>query len=676
MVNILIYFMSWQVMHHLGVETTETAQKNTDDAVIYTSSRNTTKTDLRLLLECVKFQMDCPEQQKTALVSINSICEKKEHNVDLLREMGGVMFVCNLFKSDVVHPNVKQTALFTLSTLAEANVYCKNNLCQREMFLDLCAYMKEKNTSLKEKSVSVYLLSVLVANNKAGQTLAQTTGCIDTLLNLFRNMFPESTADPDHACLWVLVSNALCGCVNNPQNEEAQQVCVSSFPQIKMWLRQIPLPGFEVFRYLCFFIAMTVSNNEGVQRNFAATGLLEILISMLIRLASESDTNLSSHQLLIIIIKTVSACIDNNANLSAGLACYSVVVHLVTLLTCPHLNCEDRLAVVILLGHFTEASEEHQSQLVQCGGLPLIITLLAEDADKEVRKFATFILQTCKQAITSLGIPGPKQEEDEKLDTEAAEESGPVSFPATSQLLQEGCQSLNPKTLSVLKMLGSSKVANTTEKKEAGGRCVKSAKPCAGKDRAESSRRNVSCSLCNGTGFLNQFQGQPREDGRDTHAKDRPPLNSPEQDLVPRVIKFSDAKKLQDSDIFKERRQKEESRNNERCAVCVIPFERVTSRTFAYVLESCRQMCEIHKVLLEATERFKAPHRRSLLKGENVVVDPTNKEPERDSVRTPQRTLARPRIPCLNLKNVILTPIHKGAQQKLPKRIIKLYNEK
>ncbi|XP_049579846.1 telomere repeats-binding bouquet formation protein 1 isoform X2 [Syngnathus scovelli] len=662
-------------MHHLGVETTETAQKNTDDAVIYTSSRNTTKTDLRLLLECVKFQMDCPEQQKKALVSINSICEKKEHNVDLLREMGGVMFVCNLLKSDAVHPNVKQTALFTLGTLAEANVYCKNNLCQREMFLDLCAYMKEKNTSLKQKSVSVYLLSVLVANNKAGQTLAQTTGCIDILLNLFSNMFPESTANSAHVCLWVSVSNALCGCVNNPQNEKAQQVCVSSFPHIKMWLRQIPLPGFEVFRYLCFFIAMTVSNN-GVQRNFAATGLLETLICMLVRLASESDTNLSSRQLIIIIIKTVSACIANNANLTAGLAHYSVVDHLVTLLTCPHLNCEDRLAVLILLGHFTEASEEHQSQLVQCGGLPLIITLLAEDADKEVRKFATFILQTCKQAITSLGIPGPKQEEDEKLDTEVAEESGPVSFPATSQLLQEGCQSLNPKTLGVLKMLDSSKVANTTEKIEAGGRCVKSAKPCAGKDMAESSRRNVSCSLCNGTGFLNQFPGQLRHDGRDTHTKDRPPLNSPEQDQVPRVIKFSDAKKLQDSDIFKERRQEEESRNNERCAVCVIPFERVTSRTFAYVLESCCQMCEIHKVLLEATERFKAPHRRSLLKGENVVGDPTNMGPERDSVRTPQRTLARARIPCLNLKNVILTPIHKGAHQKLPKKIIKLYNDK
>lgn len=45
--------------------------------------------------------------------------------------------------------------------------------------------------------------------------------------------------------------------------------------------------------------------------------------------------------------------------------------------------------------------EEHQFQLVQCGGLPLIITLLTEDTSEEVRKAATFILQTCKQASKS-----------------------------------------------------------------------------------------------------------------------------------------------------------------------------------------------------------------------------------------------------------------------------------
>lgn len=44
-----------------------------------------------------------------------------EDNVELLREMGGVAFVYNLSQSNIVHADVKEAALFTLGTLAEAN---------------------------------------------------------------------------------------------------------------------------------------------------------------------------------------------------------------------------------------------------------------------------------------------------------------------------------------------------------------------------------------------------------------------------------------------------------------------------------------------------------------------------------------------------------------------------
>lgn len=47
-----------------------------------------------------------------------------EDNMDLFREMGGVVFVYNLSKSSVVHSDVKETALFTLGTLAESNCVC------------------------------------------------------------------------------------------------------------------------------------------------------------------------------------------------------------------------------------------------------------------------------------------------------------------------------------------------------------------------------------------------------------------------------------------------------------------------------------------------------------------------------------------------------------------------
>lgn len=55
------------------------------------------------------------------LVYFLFICDISEYNVDLLREMGGVVFIYNLSKSSVVHSDVKETALFTVCALAEAN---------------------------------------------------------------------------------------------------------------------------------------------------------------------------------------------------------------------------------------------------------------------------------------------------------------------------------------------------------------------------------------------------------------------------------------------------------------------------------------------------------------------------------------------------------------------------
>lgn len=35
------------------------------------------RTDLSMLLECLKFQMKCPDLQKQALLTLHSICEKR-----------------------------------------------------------------------------------------------------------------------------------------------------------------------------------------------------------------------------------------------------------------------------------------------------------------------------------------------------------------------------------------------------------------------------------------------------------------------------------------------------------------------------------------------------------------------------------------------------------------------
>uniref|UniRef100_A0A3Q3W9S8 Telomere repeat binding bouquet formation protein 1 n=1 Tax=Mola mola TaxID=94237 RepID=A0A3Q3W9S8_MOLML len=271
------------------------------------------RTDLSLLLECLKFQMKCPDLQKKALLAIHSICEKREDAVDTLREMGGVAFVYNLSKSSIVQSDVKETALFTLCTVAEANVYCKNSLCSRETFAQLAGLLMKEDITLTQKRVSVYLLSVLVSNNKSGQSLAQNTGCLDVLLCLFRYFTMLIELTPTHTYqLWVSVSSALCGCVNNPQNEEGQRICVVVFPMIKTWLQQIALPRTEILQPICSFIAMTVANNSCVQESFSALGCLDSLSLALVRQALSANTSLLSCQLCVTLSKTLSACITDN----------------------------------------------------------------------------------------------------------------------------------------------------------------------------------------------------------------------------------------------------------------------------------------------------------------------------------------------------------------------------
>ncbi|KAF1386619.1 hypothetical protein PFLUV_G00096740 [Perca fluviatilis] len=697
-----------------------------DNTVVYSSSRkvNTTRTDLSLLLECLKFQMKCPDLQKQALLAIHSICEKREDNVDLLREMGGVAFVYNLSKSSIVRSDVKETALFTLGTLAEANVYCKNSLCRKETFADLAGFLMKEDIPLTLKRVSVYLLSVLVANNKSGQTLGQTTGCLDILLQLFRTTSPVSTEATLRAAnatqtyqLWASVSSALCGCVNNPQNEDGQRICVAAFPMIKVWLQQIALPCTEIFQPICSFIAMTVANNSCVQESFSALGGLDTLTLALVRLASAADTSLLSCQLSVTISKTLSACITDNSSLASGLAQYGVVSHLFFLLTSPHLHPEDRLSVLLTLGHCTESSEEHQSQLVQCGGLPLIITLLTEDTSEEVRKAATFILQTCKQATMSLGVPEltARQGEGENvtpltnmggfrssarevlrrielLEKRQAKEAKDEQEDTEPLTLTEGLGqlSLPPALLQPLQLKERIKTIptayrqnSTLEHVEAGGdnyiqtfrnvikntsdRELKhmSSSLSMQEGKAKTSEGDVWCSMCKGTGALKSSHLRPVEGGREPHTADsqlfKPP--APVRHSVPKEIKCTDVEELQHHEMSEVGNisVEEHSLSSIRCAGCVLPFEEVTSRTFASLQSSCHHSCDMHKVLQEATEQFRTRHFNLLFRREyqDDSVEQTEPDPERVSAAEPQRSRE-------NWREVCLTPIRKGAGKGKP----------
>ncbi|KAG7217437.1 hypothetical protein INR49_021604 [Caranx melampygus] len=465
---------------------------------------------------------------------------RNKDNVDLLREMGGVAFVYNLSKSSIVHCDVKEAALFTLGTLLEANVYCKNSLCRKETFADLGRCLMKEDNPLTQKRVSVYLLSVLVANNKLGQTLAQNTGCLDILLDLFRTTFPLSidstsvVANPTHLYqLWTSVSNALCGCVNNPQN----------------------------------------------------------------------------------------------APLASGLAKYGIVSHLVSLLTCPNLNPVDRISVLLILGHCTEASVEHQSQLVQCGGLPLIITLLAEDTCEEVRKTATFILQTCKHATTAFGVRDliAKHGEDENTEDLTNMEN----FKSSAKELLNRIDLLEKKQAKLLR---------TTRK-----------------------TRTQLLQLKGELYYLYLESYLQRWSVSKTLKPTPCPFFKPSAPLrysVPKEITCTYPEELHNPEMRNVTKftAEEHLLARSRCAGCVLPFVKVTSRTFASLQTSCRHSCEMHKALQEATEQFRTRHCSLLLrrKYQDNSGELTRQNSESVSATEPQRSKEHWRV-----KEVSLTPIRK-----------------
>nr|XP_009927498.1 PREDICTED: telomere repeats-binding bouquet formation protein 1 isoform X6 [Haliaeetus albicilla] len=324
------------------------------------------KTDLNLLLECLKYQMDCPVSQKEALITIYSICQQNSEASEYFREIGGLMFINDLAKSNV-HCIVKEAALFTLGIIIESNVYCQQTLCTSALFEDLILLLMNKDSGVNLKRMSVYVILVLVSNNKSGQTYVRDTGCIGLLLRLFRTTLSTSemnlSDENTNKCyqLWSSVCSALCACVNNPQNAY-------------------------------------------VQKYFVSVGGLDTLAKVLINLMHDSCMSHSSTKLAVVVTKTLDACIANDSAMSVVLTKYHTVSELLKLLSNDTLDTGEKISIILTIGHCTEVCEENQRELLQNNGLPLMIQVLTESQDEELNKAATFVLQNCKQMTEQLSL--------------------------------------------------------------------------------------------------------------------------------------------------------------------------------------------------------------------------------------------------------------------------------
>ncbi|NXA45622.1 TERB1 protein, partial [Nothocercus julius] len=365
------------------------------------------RTDLNLLLECLKFQMDCPMSQKEALITIYSICQQNSEASEYLREIGGLMFINDLAKSSI-YCIVKEAALFTLGIIIESNVYCQQTLCTPALFEDLISFLMNKDSGVNLKRMSVYVILVLVSNNKNGQTYVRETGCIGLLLQLFRTALSISEINLSdeniNQCyqLWSSVCSTLCACVNNPQNEDNQNICCSVFSYAKEWLESCTEP--EIVRPICSFVGLTVANNSYVQKYFASVRGLDTLAKVLTKLLRNSYGSHSSTKLAVVVTKTLDACIANDSNMGVVLAKYHTVSELLKLLPNDTLDTGEKISIILTIGHCTEVCEENQYELLNNNGLPLMIQVLTESQDEELNKAATFVLQNCKQMTEQLSL--------------------------------------------------------------------------------------------------------------------------------------------------------------------------------------------------------------------------------------------------------------------------------
>uniref|UniRef100_A0A8C6YVN2 Telomere repeat binding bouquet formation protein 1 n=1 Tax=Nothoprocta perdicaria TaxID=30464 RepID=A0A8C6YVN2_NOTPE len=314
------------------------------------------KTDLNLLLECLKYQMDCPMSQKEALITIYSICQQNSEASEYLREIGGLMFINDLAKSSI-HCIVKEAALFTLGIIIESNVYCQQTLCTPALFEDLISFLMNKDSGVNLKRMSVYVILVLVSNNKNGQTYVRETGCIGLLLQLFRTALSISEINLSdeniNQCyqLWSSVCSTLCACVNNPQNDN-QNICCSVFSYAKEWLESCIEP--EIVRPICSFVGLTVANNSYVQKYFASVRGLDTLAKVLTKLLHDSCESQWSTKLAVVVTKTLDACIANDSNMGVVLAKYHTVSELLKLLPNDTLDTGEKISIILTIGHCTE----------------------------------------------------------------------------------------------------------------------------------------------------------------------------------------------------------------------------------------------------------------------------------------------------------------------------------
>ncbi|XP_018421947.1 PREDICTED: telomere repeats-binding bouquet formation protein 1 [Nanorana parkeri] len=584
------------------------------------------KTDLKLLLECLKFQMDNPELQKDTVAAIRSICQSNSDACNCFREIGGLIFIISLAKCST-HLILKEVSLYTLGVLAESNVFCQQALCTLELFEDVSTMLSDDRSSVSLKRMSVFLVLALVSNNKAGQAFVRESGCIDLLLLLFSSstvlaekMLPSvDSVDPQYQ-LWLSVCSALCATVNNPQNEENQKLCTSAFPQSDKWLRYSIQP--EIVRPVCSLIGLSVANNRFSQDYFVSLGGLDTLANVLLQLVNGVQTERLGCNLAVVVSKTLDACITENPRAVHHLSKYSIVSSLITLLSNRRLAPEDRFSIVLTLGHCTENCEPNQYELLKSNGLPLMIQVLTESQDDEIHKAATFVLQNCRHITEMLSLSVSEHSPNVK---QASTWNVPKNF---NDEFWKKAKEIYHK-LEYLQQQNNEDIADIEE-------------PAGTRDRSPTQMCKLqTASAMSRLPFLN------------SHSKQQNAMTLC-ADIIDKEISS-----ILDSHI---------PQTQLRCSGCLVTGLSMNSRNCNDILQKCPHLCDRHRVILQTEERYKGELRK-LLRGARIST-PHNSACLRSPARKMGPSFAVMVGDVMNLRTPEQTNSKRGTRKDFTKKEI------
>ncbi|XP_066204809.1 telomere repeats-binding bouquet formation protein 1 [Saccopteryx leptura] len=640
------------------------------------------KTDLNLLLECLKYQMDNPFSQKEALVTIYSVCQQNSNAGVYFREIGGLMFVKNLAKSSE-HSMVKEAALYTLGTVAEKDVYCQQTLCTSELFEDLIGFLSNNDSNTSLKRMSVYVILVLVSNNRTGQTLVRETGCIKVLTQLFRAVLSKyelNLSDKNifqSYQLWSSVCSTLCVCVNNPQNDENQMLCSSLFPDANDWLISCMKP--EIIRPICSFIGLTLANNTYVQKYFMSMGGLDVLSQVLVQLESDSHKTLSSAKLAVVVAKTVDACIADNPTFGEILSKYHIVSKLLALLLHESLDSGEKFSIILTLGHCTEDCEENQYDLFKNNGLPLMIQALTESQNEELNKAATFVLYNCKKITEKLSLreyPFDENEAEQAEDINMKEKTIEEYWKKAKEILhrieqlesegneekiqrekyKDNVSSVKINIQNALKHPHTDSIGGSShaeDKDESQSRKLQSykshglmPKSCTNEDQIktlfksanpinacyrESGQNKTLCknsSNCNQNLHEETFEQKDFVSQSSDHVFKHPnPIVKNRKQQLPVTDPFTLCSDIINKEVINFLSADNCSKKVKyRCSGCIAVGISLNSRNFSKLLHSCPYQCDRHRVIVEAEDRYKSELRKSLICNKKILLTPQRRK--------------------------------------------------